>query len=195
MTNPGYTNDEISEIARLLREGWSAGQIATPLGRTRNAIVGVVHRHPRLKAIGFTNKPPAVLAIGRKRKALKRARAKAAAAGMVVDDIPVEVIYPMPVEETPPPIVDIKVNTPEPIVVSLLRDVPLTKLGPTQCKWPMWDETVLAIEDKTFCCAPRHRDHSYCAKHRMKAYAAVRGHSERKSSPTAQWKALAKGAL
>ena len=53
-----YTETEIDFIAGMLRDGASASQIAAHFeGRSRNAIVGIVQRNARLKAIGFRNKP------------------------------------------------------------------------------------------------------------------------------------------
>lgn len=51
-----YTTADIDRIAVLLREGYSASQIATCLPeRSRNSIIGIVHRNKVLKAIGFAN--------------------------------------------------------------------------------------------------------------------------------------------
>jgi GcrA cell cycle regulator len=57
--NAAYSNEEIAMIANLLRQKWTAGQIAKKLGnRSRNAIIGVVHRDKRLRAIGLAHTPP-----------------------------------------------------------------------------------------------------------------------------------------
>lgn len=59
-----YSDAEIEKIAGWLKEGFSASKIAGLFSReyrhkTRNAIIGVVHRNKVLKAIGFVNPGPA----------------------------------------------------------------------------------------------------------------------------------------
>lgn len=59
-----YTETELDRIARWLAEGLSAGTIASVFSQTfwpvsRSAIVGLVHRNRRLKAIGFRRAPTA----------------------------------------------------------------------------------------------------------------------------------------
>lgn len=52
-----WAEDEIIRVGELLAKGYSAGQIAPHLGVTRNAIVGIVGRNEKLKAIGFSRPP------------------------------------------------------------------------------------------------------------------------------------------
>lgn len=52
-----WAEDEIIRVGELLAKGYSAGQIAPHLGVTRNAIVGIVGRNEKLKAIGFKRPP------------------------------------------------------------------------------------------------------------------------------------------
>ncbi|MFA6155587.1 GcrA family cell cycle regulator [Mesorhizobium sp.] len=58
---PGYTDVELQEIARWLKEGLSASRIAAKVSAlrggpvSRNAIIGIVHRNAMLGAIGFAN--------------------------------------------------------------------------------------------------------------------------------------------
>lgn len=54
--NSGWTDAQRDQIAQGLRDGLSASQIAGPLHVSRNAIIGVVHRDERLRAIGFRRK-------------------------------------------------------------------------------------------------------------------------------------------
>ena len=72
-----YTDAELQEIARWLKDGFSASKIAAAFSAlrgnavSRNAIIGIVHRNAMLGAIGFANgKGPPVAA---KRAAGKRA--------------------------------------------------------------------------------------------------------------------------
>lgn len=52
-----WAEDEIIRVGELLGKGYSAGQIAPHLGVTRNAIIGIVGRNEKLKAIGFKRPP------------------------------------------------------------------------------------------------------------------------------------------
>lgn len=52
-----WADDEIETVAVLLKEGLSASQIGAKVGKTRNAIIGVVGRNAKLKAIGFSRAP------------------------------------------------------------------------------------------------------------------------------------------
>ncbi|MER8467555.1 GcrA cell cycle regulator [Mesorhizobium sp. M1396] len=77
-----YTDAELHEIARWLKDGLSASRIATAFSAlrgarvSRNAIIGIVHRNAILDAIGFANGkgPP----VGAKRAAGKYAGSKLA---------------------------------------------------------------------------------------------------------------------
>jgi len=52
--NADWSKQDIARVADLLREGASASQIATEFrDRTRNSIIGLVHRNKTLAAIGF----------------------------------------------------------------------------------------------------------------------------------------------
>lgn len=48
-----WSQSGIDEVAKMLRDGLSSGQIALKLGVTVGSISGLVHRNPELKAIGF----------------------------------------------------------------------------------------------------------------------------------------------
>ncbi|MFC3324530.1 GcrA cell cycle regulator [Mesorhizobium cantuariense] len=77
-----YTDAELQEIARWLKEGLSASRIAAAFSAlrgsavSRNAIIGIVHRNTMLGAIGFANGKG--LPIGAKLAARKRAASKRA---------------------------------------------------------------------------------------------------------------------
>jgi hypothetical protein len=59
------TPEEINKIeAMLLSRQYSGAAIAKALGRTRNSIVGIIWRTPRLHAIGLPGTLPAPLAKG-----------------------------------------------------------------------------------------------------------------------------------
>ena len=82
-----YTDAELQEIARWLKEGLSASRIAAAFSAlrgnavSRNAIVGIVHRNAMLGAIGFANGkglPVAAKRAARKRMVSKRANGASA---------------------------------------------------------------------------------------------------------------------
>jgi hypothetical protein len=66
---PKPTEEELDQIeALLLTRQYSAKAIAEKLGRTRNSIVGVVWRTPRLHAIGLPGTVPEPLAKGAEKR-------------------------------------------------------------------------------------------------------------------------------
>jgi GcrA cell cycle regulator len=77
-----YTDPELQEIARWLKDGLSASGIAAAFSAlrgmpvSRNAIIGIVHRNAMLGAIGFANGKGAP--VSEKRVAGKRTGAKRA---------------------------------------------------------------------------------------------------------------------
>jgi len=63
------TEEEIAKIeAMLLSRQYSAKAIAEALGRTRNSIVGIIWRTPRLHAIGLPGTLPPALAKGAEKR-------------------------------------------------------------------------------------------------------------------------------
>lgn len=53
----GWNREGRKEIARLLRLGLSASEIAAHFdGKSRNAVIGIVNRDPALKVIGFSHR-------------------------------------------------------------------------------------------------------------------------------------------
>jgi GcrA cell cycle regulator len=77
-----YTDAELQEIARWLKDGLSASKIAAAFSAlrgvrvSRNAIIGIVHRNAMLGAIGFANGQG--LPVRAKRAAAKRTASKLA---------------------------------------------------------------------------------------------------------------------
>ncbi|WP_136621883.1 MULTISPECIES: GcrA family cell cycle regulator [Mesorhizobium] len=80
-----YTDAELQEIARWLKDGLSASRIAAAFSTlrgspvSRNAVIGIVHRNAMLGAIGFANGKG--LPFGPKRAAGKRTVSKRANGG------------------------------------------------------------------------------------------------------------------
>ncbi|PWJ94680.1 GcrA cell cycle regulator [Mesorhizobium loti] len=84
-----YTDPELQEIARWLKDGLSASRIAAAFSAlrgnavSRNAIIGIVHRNAMLGAIGFANGkglPAGAKRAARKRRVSKRANGTSASA-------------------------------------------------------------------------------------------------------------------
>jgi GcrA cell cycle regulator len=79
-----YTDAELQEIARWLKDGLSASKIAAAFSAqrgacvSRNAIIGIVHRNAMLGAMGFANGKGAPVSV--KRVAGKRFRGERAGA-------------------------------------------------------------------------------------------------------------------
>ena len=48
-----WTEEQRREVATMLLAGFSAGQIAMKVGRSRCAVISLVNRWPDLKASGF----------------------------------------------------------------------------------------------------------------------------------------------
>lgn len=138
----------IERIAALLAAGRSGAEIGCEIGRSRNAVIGLVHRTPALLAIGFRRPPPSMYWTVRKRAKIEhpvtRIRAKAAA------------------KERPAP-------PPEPIVVAPVSRPTIAEIRDHQCRWPLWGDAV-GITDKRYCGMKKVRG-SYCAKHAAKSYA------------------------
>lgn len=52
MTN-WVNKEELEQVAKLLEQKCSASEIGEKIGRSRNAIISMVHRYPELKKIGL----------------------------------------------------------------------------------------------------------------------------------------------
>ena len=140
------TAGELERIEALLRDGCAASEIAAIVGgRTRNAIIGIVHRH--LKHIGFKRPAPKMVDTVRKRRMLDRKRLVIAERAMM---------EPEPVEEIMPP--------PDGVSMADLRS--------HQCRWPLWPNEVTPLDDKRYCGAKIERG-SYCDRHARASYTAL----------------------
>lgn len=145
----GYTQDERNAIAAMLRDNRSAAQIGKAMGRTRNAIIGLVGRDPDLKRIGLRgnkNKPP-VPGGGRRRSAVRRKRPSFGVPG------PAAV-------RTAPKLPAVPPTPPESL------NIPLTEIGAHQCRFAVNDAA--PGETHLFCGAAS--DGSWCVYHRRIVY-------------------------
>ncbi|WP_192258634.1 hypothetical protein [Mesorhizobium caraganae] len=48
----GWTPDELAAVAEGVRKNMTRQQIARSIGRTKNAVTGVIHRNPQLARAG-----------------------------------------------------------------------------------------------------------------------------------------------
>lgn len=150
-----WTEEEI----QFIRDAWatsSAGKIASALGRTRNAIIGKVHRMGLSAAVGKVRsnpetKPP--------RPARKRRR-----------EAPIKIDAPsLPVcEIVPPPIAHVEIS----------RGVHFSDVGANGCRWVIGNP-----EDLTCCGAPAsHAGSAWCIHHRALVYVRPRKRDRSKLS-------------
>ena len=139
MSFAGWTMDVVAELERLHGEGLTAGQIATRLGCSRNAVIGKLHR------IGQAGVRPA--AKPRVIKALSGGRSDARPP-------PPRLLKPRPKPAPPPP------HLAEAVVPKLL-----TELDECGCKWPVAGEGA----DTLFCAAWKAPERAYCDRHRAMA--------------------------
>lgn len=52
MKRQGWSGEEKAIVAEMCGRGLSCGQIALAIGRTPNAVVGIVHRNPQWRTTG-----------------------------------------------------------------------------------------------------------------------------------------------
>ena len=166
-------NDREETIARLWNEGRSAGQIASILNTSRNAISGTVHRM-RLSGVKLRGANHGGSA-AREKKA-SEAREKARQANPEVKTVPpqvnpVKAPEPVPAAETiaqPPktiPFIDR-----QPLIRAVdQKDIPWDGSRRDVCLWPSWKE---GDASRTMCGAPidPHKPHRYCGTHHRAAY-------------------------
>lgn len=185
----GYVEAEIEAIASWLQEGLSATQIAVKMFErfrravSRNAIIGLVHRNKRLRAIGLQSRAPqnrhrpdtAAKAASRRVPASKRPLAKAPAP----KDLPGRqklMAMEYPDRETlwlapkPAPHPRVIFGAPAEYDAASLR-LPISALGDGQCRFPVNDAPDAA--GHLFCGLPATR-RSYCGHHAARAYGGYR---------------------
>lgn len=105
-------------IAEMLRDGATASDIGAKFGASRNAVIGLVHRHAELKAVGFKRAPS-------QRKDSQPTRAKAIPSKPRHKTVVVSVV-----PETQP-IPEATFSMPHVV------GVPLLMLTDCRCKWPI----------------------------------------------------------
>lgn len=136
-----WSDADKDRIAELLVTGLSASKIAAHFaGASRNAVIGVVYRDKRLKAIGLTRRPPPrpKPADTQKRISVPHTRSR----------------------------MDRQPAKPEP-AAPVSREILLHELDGKQCKWPTND--VPKGGAFLFCGHQRAGAGPYCAYHQAKA--------------------------
>ncbi len=154
--NSAYSADELLALKRWLEAGLTANAIAKAFGEqfsravSRNAIIGVVHRHPELSAIGFGGLPVAPA----------RPRPPRAAPPRRIPDTGYR--PPMPVQ----------VDTKSPFVYDATsRHLELVALSRRDCRFPV--NEAAPGEAHFFCGHPAAPDSPYCRHHSMRAFSGT----------------------
>ncbi len=149
---------QINELVRLWGEGHSARVVGQRLERSRNAVIGKVHRlglAKRLSTAGERKKP------GRKKGnpgAFRKSRAKP-------PELHVVRIKPIRAREVPPP---------EARMISLLD------LGARDCRWPIGHPGEPGF---AFCGARAFATFSYCEHHVALAYTPAKARGQAPKLP------------
>lgn len=159
-------------VAKLLRDGLSAGQIADqlPFAISRNAVIGLVHRDEALRAIGFRNAPRRPQGQKQPEPKPKPAAVNKPAAKTAVTDCNFgnasRTLRHDPVERDPP--------TPPPPPSERLPfrcvGVPLVQIREGLCRFPLWD--LDGAPDFLMCGCAAPAGQSYCEGHRARTSAA-----------------------
>ncbi len=148
-----WTDIQISDLVRLWGEGHSARVVGLKLERSRNAVIGKVHRlglAKRQSTAGERKKP------GRKKGnpgAFRKSRAKP-------PELRVVRVKPVRAREVPPP---------EARMISLLE------LTPRDCKWPIGHPGEPGF---AFCGARSFASFPYCEHHTALAYTPVKARGQ-----------------
>lgn len=167
-TKLSWTDDRISLLKRMWKEGKSAADIAKALGKgvTRNAVIGKAHRMGLSGRPSPIKKPETKKAAAAPKKEAKAAPAKKAA--------PAAKSAPAgPVREAE------EIKRVEKEAIPPGGGVALIDLTERMCKWPIGDPREA---DFTFCGRPIRQGTPYCPEHAATAYQT----SGRRSSPAAQ---------
>jgi hypothetical protein len=158
-----YTQEEVDAIANWLVDDLSAGEIARRLSDrrrchvSRSAIIGIVHRNKRLKAIGLSRDSG-----GQKKQPMRASNIGGKKEGRAFGHLGVPVVVKAR-------LVDDGV-TPH-VYDGAARHVPLAELKPKECRWPV--NHAAQGEPHLFCGMPSEHD-VYCPHHRRRAAGEAR---------------------
>lgn len=152
-----WTTEKIETALKLVDEGLSATMIGARIGKTRNAVLGKMHR------MGVSL--PGDNHNGRKKA--KRINPHAPKPAAKTHPAPARIAEP---KSAPPPAAI--APKPAPPAATAARPDPIhftdmPQLG--RCRWPLWGADD-RFEDKHFCGAGGDPVHVYCEAHRRQAY-------------------------
>lgn len=160
-----WTDERKRIVANLLREGKSAGQIATYMEISRSSVIGLVHRDAALNEIGFarskgpSEKSKAALSSARRtepKSAPKRtARQLSVVAALKAEDTANETIAAKPALVADP-------------VHPTTLDLPLAELSRNQCRFAT--NNAVKGEPHLFCGLDTKSGSSFCDHHHSRVF-------------------------
>ena len=172
-----WTEAATAQLKTRYLQGASMSEIAEGLGLTRNAISGRIHRLGLSRSVRAT--PEEIFARRAAARARKLERRRAERKSMFLANVEQLARAPKPANgrqynnlaqrmSKKRPWEAIAEDASEPDIPAGER-VPLLKLAPQGCRWPVGDPSE---RDFGFCPGERIPDHSYCARHCRIAYQA-----------------------
>lgn len=160
-----WTGERKRIVANLLREGKSAGQIATYMEISRSSVIGLVHRDAALSEIGFarskgpSEKSKAALSSARRtepKSASKRpTRQLSKVANVKAEDTANETIAAKPARVADP-------------VRQTTLDLPLAELSRNQCRFAT--NNAAKGEPHLFCGLETKPGSSFCSQHHSRVF-------------------------
>lgn len=141
--NNSWTKEDLETLKQLWTEGVQASVIGIRLGRTRNAVLGKIHRCGFKCEVKKAANPEVV----------RRRAARAAGAQPLRWGKPVSLVPTAPVP-------------PKQIICDDARDIPLLELREHHCRWITTDDSPWL-----FCGRRKVANSSYCGPHSAAAFA------------------------
>lgn len=159
-----WTGERKRIVANLLREGKSAGQIATYMEISRSSVIGLVHRDAALSKIGFTRskgtseKSKAALSSARRtepKSASKRPTRQSVVAALKAMDTGSEAVAAKLAPVADP-------------VRPVTLDLPLAELSRNQCRFAT--NKAVKGEAHLFCGLETKPGSSFCSHHHSRVF-------------------------
>jgi len=164
-----WSEGELTELRRLHDSGHSAAAIAKRIGKTRNAVLGRLHRENRTMhpaAVRKSRSEAMSKVWAKKRGGKPSTRQKASQAGGIV-----MAVRAAAERRDQPPNLD---AGPIPPALPLAAAVSITDLGHRQCRWIGELPELLTLDTPVYCGAQTAEGSSWCPEHRSRVF-AVRG--------------------
>ncbi|WP_171379948.1 GcrA family cell cycle regulator [Brucella pseudogrignonensis] len=155
-----WTGERKRIVANLLREGKSAGQIATYMEISRSSVIGLVHRDADLKEIGFAR---SVAHAERKKSSTPKAERTKQKLSVVAKAAPAK-----PEILRPRNIAPLSVAKPEAELRSSSVGLPLSALNWDQCRYAV--NNAAKGENHLFCGGKVKAGSSFCDHHHSCVY-------------------------